>query len=245
MAQQNFYEELDLRYPEIAIAMTRIDRMNPGKIPFAIPVLTPNMNTSTMNSSKVIQKDKSKLQNVDKNSVDVSNIELSNTISIEVPKELCTLPGAIYDIVGDVNLSGSYSMTGEGNTKINGTIEGSGSGSISGNETISGLSLSANSGSIRFEQSNQIESFYIIGASGNGSNSISGSASVDLQGSVSGSQTSDSTGNITVDGIINGTITATLNDKNRYIPAKSKWLVVFVGGDINMPRIIAKIPDSD
>ena len=63
MAQNNYYDNLDLRYGEVGIAMQVIDRMCPGRVEFIIPVLTPNMRTNTKQVNKVIQKDKSNIQN--------------------------------------------------------------------------------------------------------------------------------------------------------------------------------------
>ena len=150
MAKQNFYEELDLRYGEIAIAMKQIDRMKPGKIPFYIPVLTPNMSGEKEVSNKIIQRDKSTLSNIDKGTIDVSNVELCNTIEIEVPRELCTLPGALYDVNGILNIRGSYSMSGNGKTEISGSL--SGSENSSGSRDDKSISLSGG-GSISIDGS--------------------------------------------------------------------------------------------
>lgn len=95
----NFYDNLDLKYNEIAIAMERIDKLNPGKIKFFIPVLTPNMDSSRVINTTIHQ-NYMNLQNKDKKKYEIDNITLSNYIYIYLPKELCPIP--VIDLTVDV-----------------------------------------------------------------------------------------------------------------------------------------------
>jgi len=88
---ESFYNSLDLRYPEVAIALEDIYVKSPGFVPFSIPVLTPTKGSSIENSNKVIQRDKSNLVNDDKDAVDVSDIEISNATYINLPSALCNI----------------------------------------------------------------------------------------------------------------------------------------------------------
>lgn len=85
----NFYDELDLKYPEIGIALDMIDRHNPGNVRFCIPVLTPNMDNTKM-EKKTIRQNTRNLMNADKG-LEVDNISMSNYTLISIPKELCVL----------------------------------------------------------------------------------------------------------------------------------------------------------
>lgn len=96
MSDSSFYQNQDLKYMEIGYNMAIIDRVNPGKVPFNIPVLTPQMNNSTMQDTKVIQRDKSNIQNASPGLVDVSDIDMSNYIYIEVPREIVAQPSGVY-----------------------------------------------------------------------------------------------------------------------------------------------------
>lgn len=127
-----FYENLDLKYPEIAIAMEEIDRLDPGLVSFVIPILTPTMDNTKL-VTKTVYQNRSNLRNSKYTAYEIDNVELSNSVFIKVPIE----------------------VTG-------------------------GLALL---------------------------------------------NTSD------------------IPDSIRYIPKGSKWIVVFVGGDITKPRIIAPYPD--
>lgn len=84
----NFYEDLDLKYPEIAIAMQDIDKVNPGKVLFSIPILTPGSDTNKITEEKIRQ-DSRQLANKDMRPVDIQTITKTNYIEIEVPSELC------------------------------------------------------------------------------------------------------------------------------------------------------------
>lgn len=83
----SFYDELDLKYPEIAICIERIDRLNPGNPKFIIPVLTPNMSIDTA-SSQSIRQNTSNIKNGDV-SPEITDITMSNYMQIPLPKELC------------------------------------------------------------------------------------------------------------------------------------------------------------
>lgn len=84
----NFYDNMDLRYPEIGIAMQQIDRLDPGEVKFIIPILTPNMDNSRLIDSRVHQ-NKDNLMNKNK-SIEVESLNIRNYISIKMPKEVCS-----------------------------------------------------------------------------------------------------------------------------------------------------------
>lgn len=157
----SFYDELDLKYPEIAICIERIDRLNPGSPKFVIPVLTPNMSIDT-ESSQSIHQNTSNLRNSDVNP-EITDIIMNNYMQIPLPKELC----GNYDskflqcvrFLADTTLSCSSSSE-----NCHGTLN------------------------------KKFNTLYEI---------LSGMTS------------------------------------SRYIEKGSKWIVVFVGGDITKPRIIA------
>ena len=188
MANADFYNELDLRYPEIAICIDRIDRTNPGVRNFYIPILTPNLDTSSLKKKEeTVRLDSSVIANQD--SVSISNIKIQNYIPISVPKELCAFVG------GEFNVVNVDSMTFDSNGTI--TISGS---------TSSGGGLGAHS-----------------------HNTLSGSANATYKGKETSYK-----------GILNIVPT----DKYRYIEPGSKWIVVFIGGDIGKPQIIAPYRES-
>ena len=120
--KESFYsgEDIELRYMEIGIALDKIDRMNPGKVPFIIPVLNPDASKDKKIETKVSNHNTNFIVNENKAAIDVSDYEISNYIMIEIPKELVALPGATYHVEGTLNISGS------GDISINGTISGSG-----------------------------------------------------------------------------------------------------------------------
>lgn len=192
----NFYDDLDLKYPEIAIAMEDIDRTKPGKVKFCIPVLTPNMDNEKM-SENTEHQNASNLVNADKRGLDITNIQISNYIEIYVPPEFCALDGGEYEITsGTVNIVG-------GGIDINGYA--SISGSISGSGSVG------------------VESIHVNGQ-------VSGDETINGTQSVNGAS-------------ISGTITIT--PSNKIIPAGSKWIVVFIGGDITKPRIIGRYNEEE
>lgn len=106
--QTNYYDTgtIELRYMEIGIALTSIDRMNPGSIPFIIPALLPRENKTDVTDKKIVQNSKSNIVTENVGAVEVSNIEVSNAIYITIPKELTGLPGAIYDFEGTMTYDG-------------------------------------------------------------------------------------------------------------------------------------------
>lgn len=191
MSDSNYYQNQDPKYMEIGYNMTAIDRVQPGKIPFNIPVLTPQMNNSTMQDTKIIQRDKSNIQNESSGLVDVSDLEVSNYIYIEVPRELVAQPSGEYYIKGWVDFDGwqNYDST--------------------------------------------INDIYIHGIDS------------DLAG-VSAGSGYDRGGYQTFDGHenIDGVVELVPTESYRYIPAGSKWAIGFIGGDVNMPFIVCKLPDD-
>lgn len=182
----NFYDELDLRYIEIGIAMTRIDRINPGSVPFCIPILTPELNTSTMQDSKIVQRSKSNLDNENPDAIEVSDIETSNYVYITIPQELCAQPEAEYYVEGVIHLQG-YS------------------------DTYSGLA---------------------------GSGSVIEGGSINVSGTLSSFLARDTN-------VLQGSkLFITPTEDWRYIPQYSKWALIFLGGDINKPRVLCRLPDD-
>lgn len=189
----NFYDNLDLKYPEIGIAMQDIDRLNPGVVKFVVPILTPNLNTSELVDT-VSRQNSRNLMNAEKN-MDIRNIRLSNYISIPVPAELCTITATEYKIV-----SGSITMTSE-------------------NSNIS-KAHQIGTGEIHIPTNNA-------------------SASIDVTGRIYGSLT------INDSNISKGKISIVPSDEDRYIEKGSKWIIVFVGGDITKPRVISRYLDDE
>lgn len=85
----DFYDNLDLKYPEIAICVEDTFYGAIGRTKFSIPVLTPNLNQSTI-SQGVIRQDGSSLVNKNKKAVEIENITVGNYITIPVPSRLVT-----------------------------------------------------------------------------------------------------------------------------------------------------------
>ena len=127
----DFYDNLDLKYPEIAIAMEDIDRTNPGVINFSIPILTPNMGKSEKEENEIHQQP-TNLKNKEKN-VEVANVVMTNYIPIRVPREVCGFVGDSHNVTGgDVNVGGA-SQSGGGMVTEGGSI--SVSGNVAGTPT--------------------------------------------------------------------------------------------------------------
>lgn len=230
MASQNYYNNLDLRYAEIGIALQKIDRMNPGMVKFSIPVLTPQYTKDEEQSSTEVQKDKSNIINENKDAVDVSNLEISNTLLIEVPVELCSLPGAYYDITG--SYKSNQDITSDGAIEIQGSINMTGRGRVDGSLTFNGNITGT-------PKTNGIS-----GASFSGNGSNNGNTEFSGTGTMVGRILHNTTrGDIDVREI-EGTIGLTLNEKSRYIEYGSRWLIMFIGGDIAAPVVVARIPSS-
>ena len=106
--QTNYFNSgsVELRYMEIGIALTPIDRMNPGTIPFVIPAFMPKEDKTEVKDRKIVQNSKSNLMTENAGAVDVSTIQVSNAIYITIPKELTGLPGAVYDFEGTATYTG-------------------------------------------------------------------------------------------------------------------------------------------
>ena len=187
MANADFYEELDLRYPEIAVCIEKIDRTNPGKKKFYIPVLTPNLDTKSLKTKvETVHQNSSNIAN--ENGPNIENIKIQNYIEIYLPKELCAFVG------GDFNIKNQKDIT----VNSNGTMTLSGSTSIGG-----GLGPHSHS-------------------------TLAGSGSYDIKGK---------------DTVFKGVLNSIPTDKYRYIEKGSKWIVVFIGGDISKPQIIGRYYD--
>ena len=185
MANANYYDELDLRYPEIAICIDRIDRTNPGTLNFYIPVLTPNLDTTSLQKkTETVHQNSSTIAN--EQSVNISNIQIQNYIPITVPKELCAFVGGDFHVFNQVDMEVTHS----GTVSIQGSTDVAGPGAHS---------HSSMSGTESFEGT---QSHY--------------------------------------KGILNSMPT----DEYRYIEPGSKWIVVFIGGDIVKPQLIGRYTDS-
>ena len=189
----NFYDNMDLKYPEIAIAVDPIDRINPGNVRFIIPILTPDLNTDKVVENSVKQNTRN-LMNENKN-LDIKDISISNYVEIPVPKELCANTDSLIITNGEISINIPQSAI-----TSNGSISGSGDiNLITNGLTILGLH----------------------------------DAEYSIRGDIS------QHGSIYGNGEITGIIHTRPTDDTRYIPAGSKWIVVFIGGDITKPRIIA------
>ena len=142
MADQGFYNtgNMDLKYMEIGIALARIDRMRPGKVPFCIPVLTPTLPQNDKQESTIVMNGKTNIVNKNKGAVETSNIDVSNYIEIEIPRELTCLPDPIYRVEGDIEHEEMYEyrFDGNGSARMSGlVVEGAG-GSINVSGTLTG-----------------------------------------------------------------------------------------------------------
>lgn len=81
MASENFYETLDLKYPESAILASRC---YPGSVgSFYIPVLTPYQPSSTNKVDKKVLRTNN-LMNAD-NNITITNSTVSNTLQLKIP----------------------------------------------------------------------------------------------------------------------------------------------------------------
>lgn len=237
MSQRNFYSsgDMDLTYLEMGIALARIDRMNPGVIPFCVPVLTPTMSQNSAVDNTVIQSNKTNIVSDNPSAIDVSNIDVSNHINIEIPKELCCLPAPVYDIEGEVIIDGAYTLDGGTHSiTITGHIDANGNITLNGLEDISGIITLTPTG----------EPYVYNYTANNGSTSERGTGTIDMNCTITGTESHHTgSGHIVIDGTIVGTIRTTLNDVNRYIEYGSKWLIAFIGGDVSMPRVVCRLPD--
>lgn len=97
--------DIDFKYLEIGICLDRIDRMKPGTHPFCIPVMTPNMDKTKPTKEKIVQKSKANIETENVGGVELSNIEVTNNVMIEIPRELVALPFPIYHIDGTISFT--------------------------------------------------------------------------------------------------------------------------------------------
>ena len=230
MASQDYYKNMDIKYLEIGIALTRIDRMYPGLVPFSIPVLTPDLQKETQQTSTVIQRDKSNIMNEDKDAVDVSDLEITNAILIEIPVELCALPGAYHNIGG--SFTSYHDLDTDGSIVIQGAM------SMTGRSRIDGrLKFNGNiNGWTRY--------YGVRGASFIGPGAITGSTSIDTSGTITGRVVKHYTRGYDDVRDIHGDVSLPLGGKSRYIEPNSRWLITFIGGDIAAPAVVCRLPMS-
>ena len=181
----NYYENIDFRYPEIAVCLDVIDRMYPGTYRFRIPSMTPDMEDSKPIDKTIVQNG-SNIANED-NNIQIDNIEICNYLELNVPRELVSYIGRWYYIEGEIDILG----------KDRATIDyASISGSVSDPADYA-------RGSGRITLSNHKGEYEIT----------------------------------------RGKVYFTPMD--RYIEKNSKWIIMFVGGDVNKPNIIAPYKDND
>lgn len=189
MAETDFYDKLDLKYIEIGTALKVIDRMNPGIVPFNIPVLTPDLPTGDKQEVLIPQRSKSNIMNQDPGAIEVSDITACNYIEIEIPRELCAQPDAEYWVKGELYLRGKFdSYT-----------------NLVGNGTV--ICTPGN----------------YINVSGTLSSFVADDTKVIWPASK---------------------LYAWPTDEWRYIPKGSKWAIAFMGGDINQPVVLCRLPPS-
>lgn len=225
MPDEKSYAQTAFMYPEIAICLDEIDRRNPGTKRFNIPALTPEMNQSNAVDKKIRQR-KDNILNETSNNLNISEVTISNYIMIPIPRELVSVPSA----------GGGYSNKYIG--KIKGNGEGYGIGIGEGNGVGTGVGSGVGTGD----------------GTGTGSTSGSLTAAVDSyshKGSTSGNldvETSVTTDvytdvNTDVHTDVNTEVYTDIYLKYDKIPKGSKWIVVFIGGDVNKARIIAPYID--
>lgn len=191
MAEMDYYDNLDLKYPEIAICIDRIDRTNPGELRFYVPILTPDMQMDINNpiDTKIRQNSGNLVNKMNK--PEVGNIDLSNYIKIKLPRELCAL------------FHGTWHWESIPEGKIEAEIDywSDQKGHIAGHGVVGPpLPHSVLNATVTAQHEEGYEE------------SI---------------------------GHYKGIVKMMPTDYYRYIPPGSKWVVVFIGGDINKPCIIA------
>lgn len=207
MAQKDFYSDLDLKYPEIAVCIETIDRVNPGKKKFYIPVLTPNVDTTSLKTKdNIVYQNNSNIAN--ESSVSISNVTISNYIEMVIPRELCGYIGGKHKIKGE----GKQKLKGEGTQKLSSIdLKMSGTTGINGSGTV-GPPMAYASLSI----------------------SEARLSDTDISGSGNDSYISEENNTYTNEA------EESFDPVDRYIAKGSKWIVVFIGGDINQPQIIGR-----
>lgn len=180
-----YYENIDFRYPEIAVCLDVIDRLYPKSYRFRIPSMTPDMEEEQPIDKTIVQNGNN-IANED-NNIEIENIELCNYFTLAMPRELVSYIGRWYYIEGEIDIYGSDSATID-NTSISGSVSDPG-------------------------------------------DFVRGSGNIKLSGHKGSYQ------------ITRGKVNLTPID--RYIDKGSKWIIMFVGGDVNKPNIIAPYRDND
>ena len=197
-------------YPEIAVCLEQIDRLYPkDSYKFRIPALTPDMNNVETATEKKIPQTNKAVEN-EVNNIEVKDVNIGNYIELPMPKELLSFVGRDYKVTGRVS------------------INGNGSTSFSAQETYSGSGSHSGQGSV-----NASGSVSDPGGRVDVSGNVSVNGSVSGTVSTSGTMTFNGDGSFAIDGDIK------LVPTDRYIKAGSQWIVLFIGGDVNKPRLIA------
>lgn len=177
--------EIDLRYPEIAIALEDIFRPNPGTIKFNIPILTQRFSADKAKTeTKPLQS--SNLLNENKN-IGINNSTSINYIEIKVPRELTAYLNGKFKVEEEMDnvIESENSFYDNSHTY---STESSGGDSHSHSFDIGGQGFNEERHGKSHTKSKGLEEIWAI---------------------------------------------------DHTIKAGSKWIVVFIGGDINNPRIIA------
>lgn len=91
MASSDFYQNLDLRYPEIAVLLNDVNRIGNRIGNFAIPILTPTMTTGSEVTIKKPAPPTSNIVNKNGNNGVAGYIE-SNFVSLKIPFHLFPIP---------------------------------------------------------------------------------------------------------------------------------------------------------
>ena len=228
-----YYDDLDLKYPELAIAMDIIDITNPGKIRFSIPVLTPNMNRD-IPQDDVEHQTNSDIINADRSSISIQNITMSNYMKIEVPAEVCG------------KLGGSYWIS-ESDADVKGKLSALVPKYIPSTALkVPGLDkYKVKPSSVNVDWKSDKVHY-----SANGLVSDPGGV-IDVVGTVEEGHHFEMSGE---DAVLTLDTTTEKNEivkishiplkimptpDRRYIKKKSKWIVLFIGGDVSKPKIIA------
>ena len=190
----DFYDKLDLKYPEIGICIDKIDRIKPGKRRFIIPILTPNLDIENLAESKIHQT-ADNIMNKEKN-IEVEDIDVCNYVEIQIPKELCCICDGPFKIIEDKEKSiiDLYDSTSPNISNAH-------------QSGIGGVSCEA--------------------------------GTISVSGRVSGDKLTFT------DGMIKGFAKIEPDEEIRYIEEGSKWIIVFLGGDITKPMVVARCPYED
>lgn len=177
--------EIDLKYPEIAIALEDIYRPNPGTIKFNVPILTQRFGADKAKSeSKPLQS--TNILNDNRN-IGINNATTINYIEIKVPRELTAYLNGKFRVEEEMDNEISTETSIYDNSHTYST-ESSGGDSHSHSFSIGGKGYEEARHGKSHTKSKGLEEIWAI----------------------------DDT-----------------------IKAGSKWVVVFIGGDINNARIIA------